>query len=228
MSCGNRACSHSPVFSSTTQRLGVAHAVGLLAGRHQPGEEQEGDHDDDQAAAEPEQEAERAVERADAAVEDHVGDAHGDDRDDQQRDQEHAADHRAGGDDVAGNVGFGDRQKLVVEQQRRHRRGAPGGDRQDLAHEAADHGEQAGNQHHAEQENVEPRNRAWIAQRCGRCARSSRDCELVGRIGIGLAPTLTCPDRARQGPADESAQWFNFVSFFGGSGTMAGHAMLVV
>ena len=73
-------------------RFRPAHPFRLAAVGHQPGEEQEGDDHDDQAAAEPEQEAERAVERADAAVEHQVGDAHGDHRDHQQRDQEHAGD----------------------------------------------------------------------------------------------------------------------------------------
>ena len=84
-SSGNMDFSHPRCFAARPCDLALRTQAGWLRSRHQPVEKQEGDDDDDQAAAEAEQEAERAVERADPAVEDHVGDPHGQDRDDQQR-----------------------------------------------------------------------------------------------------------------------------------------------
>src|SRR5262249_576436 len=58
-------------------------------------------------------------------------------------------------DSVVVEVGLRERQQFGIEEKRRHRRDQPGGDRQDLAHKAADHGEQPRNQHDADQDDVE-------------------------------------------------------------------------
>jgi hypothetical protein len=61
---------------------------------------------------------------------------------------------------------------VMMEREQRHQRGgAPGRDRQDLAHEAADHREQAGDQHHPEQDKIENRYR----HRLVRSARKSQN-----------------------------------------------------
>src|SRR5215813_477936 len=148
---------HQPIARSLQHdpRLGAANPLGLAAVRHQPREEQEGYDDDDQPAGKPEQKAEGAVERADSAVQHHVRKPHGDDGYDQQRDQKRAGDHHRRRDDVVVEVGLRERQQLGIEIKRRHRRDQPGGDRQDLAHKAADHGEQPRNQHDADQDDVE-------------------------------------------------------------------------
>jgi hypothetical protein len=46
-----------------------------------------------------------------------------------------------------------------IKVKRGHRRCRPGRDRQDFAHEAADHRQQAGQQHDGEEDDVENRDR---------------------------------------------------------------------
>jgi hypothetical protein len=131
--------------------------VALL--RREPGEEHvSGDHDD-QPAREAEQEAERAVERADLAVEHHVGDAHRNDRNDEQRHEEDAGDGDALGHGVAGEVALRQRRHARKGPQSDHGGDAPGGDRQHFPHETADHGQQAGDQHHHDEEDVQQSDR---------------------------------------------------------------------
>src|SRR5262245_36658390 len=148
---------HQPIARSLQHdpRLGAANPLGLAAVRHQPREEQEGYDDDDQPARKPEQKAEGTVERTDSAVQHHVRKPYGDDGHDQQRDQKRAADHHRRRDDVVVEVGLRERQQLGIEIKRHQRRDYPGGNRQDFAHEAADHGEQPRNQHDADQDDVE-------------------------------------------------------------------------
>ena len=134
---------------------GAADPFGLAFRGNQPGEEQERDHHDDEAACEPEQEPERAVERAHAAVEHEVGNLDREQRHDQQREQEQAADRDAFGEqvvrDVVAYVGF--RARVPVE--RDARRDQPGRDRQDLAHEPPHHGEDPGDQHDHQKPNIQ-------------------------------------------------------------------------
>jgi hypothetical protein len=63
-----------------------------------------------------------------------------------------AGDHDHARDRVVIEISLHGRQQLSEGIQRDQRGGAPGRDRQDLAHEAAHHREQAGDQHHGEQE----------------------------------------------------------------------------
>src|SRR5262249_15269674 len=125
------------------------------AAGHKPREKQEGYDDDDKPARKPEEKAKGAVERTDTAIQHHVREPHGDDGHDQQRDQKRAAHHHRRCDDVVVEVGLREWQQLGIEIKRRPRSDHPGGDRQDLAHEAADHGKQPRNQHDANQKDAE-------------------------------------------------------------------------
>jgi len=58
--------------------------------------------------------------------------------------------------------------ELAEGVKRRERRAAPGRDRQDFAHEAANHGEQARNQHDAEQDEIEKRYRHRLVWSAGK------------------------------------------------------------
>ena len=76
-------------------------------------------------------------------------------------------------------IGFRGRQQLAERIERDQRRGAPGRDRENLPHEAAHHREQAGDQHHREQDEIEYRYRH-------RLVRSARKSKL--RIGKSVPP----------------------------------------
>src|SRR5262249_56046566 len=64
-----------------------------------------------------------------------------------------------GRDDVVVEVGFRVRQQPGVEIKGRQCCDHPGGNRQDFAHEPADHGEQPRNQHDTDQDDVEESDR---------------------------------------------------------------------
>src|SRR6266851_2012492 len=172
---------HQPIAGSLQHHPGlrVRHPIGPLLVRDQPAEKQVRDDDDQQAAGQPEQEAERAIERADPGIQDHVGNPHGDDGYHDQGADEHAGDHHNARDGIVIEVGFGGRQQLRIGVERDQRRRAPSRDRQDLAHEAAYHREQAGDQHHGEQDEIEYRYRH-------RLVRSARIIKTANR-GVGAA-----------------------------------------
>ena len=140
--------------------LGVLDPVRLAAFRHQPSEEQERDHHDDQPAGEPEQEPERPVERADPAVEDGVGNLDGDHRNDDQGAEKQTADHHALGDDVVGDVALRKRHCLGIEIDGDGGSGDPRRDGKNFAHEAANHREQRRDQHDREKNDIEQRDHA--------------------------------------------------------------------
>ena len=180
---------HQPIPGSLQHHPGLrpGHPVGPLLVRDQPGEEQEGDDHDQEAPRQPEQEPEGAVERADPGIQDHVGNPHRDDGNHDQGTDEHAGHHHHAGDGVVVEIGLGGRQQLSEGIERDQRRRAPGRDRQDFAHEAAHHREQAGNQHHAEQDEIEYRYRH-------RLVRSARKFQTANRhVGAVLSEGHMAP-----------------------------------
>ena len=70
---------HQPLAGALQHhpRARIAHGLGLRFRRHQPVEENEGDHHDQKPARKAEQEAQGAVERPDSAVEHSIGKPHG-------------------------------------------------------------------------------------------------------------------------------------------------------
>ena len=121
----------------------------------EPAQEHPADHADQEAARRAEQETERPVERADPRIEDQVGDLHRDDRDDDQRDEKIAANRRGKREGAVVDVLLDDRAGASGGGTSRSGSRDPGDDGQNLAREAAHGSEQGGNQHDAEDDEVE-------------------------------------------------------------------------
>ena len=134
--------------------MGVAHPDRLVRVADKPAIENEGDNREQQTAHGAENETQRAIQRADLRVENDVGEFHRHQRHQNQRNDEHRGD--GGGErdfrlaDVRRDVGQDHRIEVVGRRRRRD----PGQDRQHFAGEAAQHGQQTGDQNSGEHRQI--------------------------------------------------------------------------
>src|SRR6516162_1388952 len=122
--------------------------IGLIGNR--PGEEEIGEADQDSAAEQAEQEAERAVQRPEGAAADIAGDGVADGGADDQGHQEDGGGRHHIGQNLDGDVFPRDVLGIGETPDRGQGGRDPGADGEHLAHQSAPEGEEGGDQHHAD------------------------------------------------------------------------------